>query len=64
METKITDMDKTELVLYMRASREILRFDDELKSWSRAIKLYEATGNKFDSDCTGCRRRLMEWLNA
>jgi hypothetical protein len=62
METKITDMDKDELVLYMKASREILRFDDELKSWQRAIKLYKDAGNKFDSECTGCRRRLLEWL--
>lgn len=57
-------MDKTELVLYMKASRELYKFNDDLKSWQRAIKLYEATGNKFDSDCTGCRRRLIEWLES
>jgi hypothetical protein len=57
-------MEKAELVLYMKASRELYKFNDELKSWQRAIKLYEATGNKFDADCTGCRRRLIEWLES
>lgn len=64
MEGKITDMDKSELVLYMKASREIYRFDEDGKAWQRAIKLYRETGNKFDADCTGCRKRLVEWLES
>lgn len=62
MEKKITDMDKTELVNYMKASREIYRFNYDLPSWQRAAQLYRETGNKFDEDCTGCRQRLLEWL--
>lgn len=62
MEKKITDMDKDELVLFMKASREIHSFNYELKSWQRAVQLYRDAGNKFDEDCSGCRRRLIEWL--
>ena len=64
MEAKVNEMQKAELLTYMKASREYIRFDDELKSWKRAIELYKATGNKFDSECTGCRKRLVEWLES
>lgn len=55
-------MDKESLWLFMKASREAYRFDENSKAWKRAIELYRETGNKFDADCTGCRIRLIEWL--
>lgn len=64
MAESIKEMNKAGLLLYMKASRELYHFDDNLKSWQRAIELYRATGNKFDSECSGCRRRLIEWLEA
>lgn len=64
MAESIKEMNKDSLLLFMKASRELYHFDDSLKSWQRAIELYRATGNKFDSDCSGCRRRLIEWLEA
>lgn len=60
---KIPEMDKEQLINHMKASRELYRFDEDLHSWKRAISLYkQATGMKFDADCSGCRRRLVEWL--
>ncbi len=64
MSKKITEMDKAEILAYLKASHEIRHFDDGLHSWKRAIDLYkQATGMPFDSDCSGCRKRLFEWLN-
>jgi hypothetical protein len=57
----IKEMDRETLKLAMRAAR-IHVFDEDNAYWARAIDLYKATGNKFDADCTGCRRRLVEWL--
>lgn len=62
MQKKISEMNKAELYDFMKASREIHRFDYDLPSWKRAAQLYRETGNKFDEDCTGCRSRLLEWL--
>lgn len=62
MAEPIKEMDKATLYLAMRASRDALTFNEDNAYWKRAIELYRATGNKFDSDCTGCRRRLVEWL--
>lgn len=64
MAEKISEMNKAELVDYMKSSRELYNPDYSLPSWQRAIKLYKATGNKFNEDCSGCGRRLMEWLEA
>jgi len=64
MAESIKEMDKDSLWLYMKANREAYRFDDDSAAWRRAIDLYRATGNKFDSDCTGCRRRLIEWMES
>lgn len=59
---EIKDMTREELRNHLKASRQFHYFDEDNEFWKRAIKLYEATGNKFDADCTGCRRRLVEWL--
>lgn len=59
---EVKNMTREELRDHMRASRAVRVFDEDLPEWSRAIELYKATGNKFDPDCTGCRRRLVEWL--
>lgn len=60
----IRNMDKETLRLAMRASRDAFHFDEDNAYWKRAIELYRATGNRFDADCTGCRKRLVEWLEA
>jgi len=62
MAEKKPKLNKESWVAYMKAAREIHRFKDESMAWKRAIELYRATGNKFDSDCSGCRKRLAEWM--
>lgn len=63
MDKKIADMEREELWAYMKASHDARHFNEELPSWQRAIELYKKqTGMKFDPDCTGCRRMLIEWL--
>ena len=59
---EIKSMSKQDLVAYMRATREIYKFDSELPSWQRAFQLYKAEGNSADMDCTSCRKRVLEWL--
>ena len=61
---KITELSKEELLAYMKSTREIHHFNYDLPSWKRAVQLYRETGNKFQEDCSGCVRRLAEWLNA
>jgi len=63
MSKRITDMTKDELLAYMKASREIHQFNFDLPSWRRAAQLYQEAGQKFQEDCSGCVRRLAEWLN-
>ena len=61
--TKITEMNREELRDYMRASREILHFDSEAKSWQRAFKLCKAAGNEhLEMECSRCILIVKEWL--
>ena len=62
MTDNISDMDKPQLVAYMRSSREINKFDEDSPAWIRAFKLYKQTGNPADMDCTKCRMAVREWL--
>lgn len=59
---KVAEMNREQLRDHMRASREVRIFDEYKPEWKRAIDLYRETGNKFDADCSGCRKRLVEWL--
>jgi len=60
---KITEMNREELRDYMRASREILKFDQYNKAWQRAFELARKSGlENMDMDCTTCRRKVLEWL--
>lgn len=62
---KVSDFNKQELIDHMRASREIHRPDTESKAWERAFKLYkEETKQPADMDCSGCWKRVREWLTA
>jgi len=59
---KISNLNKKELVDYMKASKEIHRFNYDNPAWKRAAKLYRDSGQPFDEDCSGCISRLKEWL--
>ncbi len=60
---KITEMNREELRDYMRASREIHRFDQYSKTWQRAFELARKSGlENMDMGCTSCRRKVLEWL--
>jgi hypothetical protein len=61
---KIEEMDREQLRDYMRASREINRFDQYSKSWQRAFELARLSGmENMSMDCTGCIRKVHEWLS-
>lgn len=56
-------MNKTDLVNYMKASREILRYDRESASWKRAFQLIREAGyENLDMDCSKCITKVTEWL--
>ena len=60
---KITEMNREQLRDYMKASREINRFDSENIVWQHAFKLARKSGmENVDMDCTGCIKRVKEWL--
>lgn len=60
---EVKDMEREELNAHMKAHRVLREFDEDRPEWQRAIELYkQQTGMKFDPDCTGCRKRLVEWL--
>ena len=60
---KITEMNREQLRDYMRASREIHRFDQHSAAWIQAFKLARANGlENMDMECSGCRRKVLEWL--
>lgn len=60
---KITDMTREQLRDYMKASREMHRFDSESVAWKHAFKLARANGlENMDMDCTGCIKKVKEWL--
>lgn len=57
------EMNREHLTAFMKASRQIYQFDWDKPSWRRAAELYKAdTGMQFDEGCTGCRKRLLDWL--
>lgn len=60
---KITDMNREQLRDYMRASREIHRYDSDNVAWKHAFKLANMAGlGRLDMDCTSCIRKVKEWL--
>lgn len=60
---KIQEMNREELRDYMKASREILKFDPNNKAWIHAFVLARKSGlENMDMDCTTCRRKVLEWL--
>lgn len=61
---KITEMNREQLRDYMRASREIHRFDEDSVAWKRAFELARQSGlENMSMDCSGCIRKVHEWLN-
>lgn len=60
---KVTEMGREELRDYMKASREIYRFDQYSKAWQRAFELARQNGlENMAMDCTYCIRKVHEWL--
>lgn len=60
---KITEMNREQLRDYMKASREIHRFDSENIAWRQAFKLARASGlENMSMDCSGCITKVREWL--
>jgi hypothetical protein len=61
---KITEMNREQLRDYMKASREILRFDSDSPAWKHAFKLARKSGmENMDMDCSGCIKKVHEWLS-
>lgn len=61
---KITEMNREQLRDYMRASREINRFDETSVAWQRAFELARQSGlENMSMDCSGCIRKVHEWLS-
>jgi hypothetical protein len=61
---KITEMNREQLRDYMRAARTLNRFDSNSVEWRHAFKLAKLAGmENMDLDCTGCVKRVSEWLS-
>ena len=62
---KISEMTREELRDYMKASREILAFDENSHAWKRAFELARKAGNEhWVMDCSKCIQKVQQWLNA
>lgn len=62
---RISEMEKDDLVQYMKASGEIHRFNHKDESWKRAFKLYnERFGDRLIPDCAKCVNKVWEWLRS
>lgn len=60
---KITEMTREQLRDYMRASRELNRFDSDSVAWKQAFKLARASGlESMDMSCTSCIKKVKEWI--
>lgn len=62
---KISEMNREQLRDHMKASRIIHRFDPDVPEWKHAFKLAKLAGmENMDMDCTGCIKKVLEWLQA
>lgn len=60
---KITEMNREQLRDYMKASREIYKYDESNASWRHAFKLAKAAGmESLTMDCSMCVKKVHEWL--
>lgn len=66
---KISEMDKAELVQYMRnVTRELIpndrfRYDSEAHTWKRAFDLIRKDGyENLEMDCNKCIDKVYRWL--
>jgi hypothetical protein len=56
-------MSREQLRDYMKASREIHRYDKHSTSWKHAFKLAKLSGlESMDMECTSCISKVKEWL--
>ena len=56
-------MNKEELVNYMKASREMLTFNESSKAWKRAFELIRKAGyENLDMECKKCLGKVQKWL--
>lgn len=56
-------MNREQLRDYMRASREIHRYDPENVCWKHAFKLAKTSGfENMDMQCNSCIQKVREWL--
>ena len=60
---KISEMTKPELVAYMKASHEMVRYDRNSAAWKHAFKLARLSGyENLEMDCQSCVNKVVEWL--
>lgn len=60
---KISDMSKADLVNYMRASHELVRYDRNSSAWKRAFQLARKGGlESVEMDCQSCVNKVKTWL--
>jgi hypothetical protein len=62
---KVSEMNREQLRDHMKAARIIYKFDPDLNEWKHAFKLARLSGmENMDMDCTGCIKKVLEWLEA
>lgn len=60
---KISEMNKAELLEYMKMTREIQNYDSEYPSWQRAFHLARMNGlESVEHGCQKCIKSVIEWL--
>lgn len=62
---KVSEMNREQLRDHMMAARIINKFDSDMPEWKQAFKLAKLSGlENMDMDCTGCVKKVKEWLEA
>ena len=60
---KINEMNRDQLRDYMKASRDIYRFDSDSPAWKHAFKLARLAGmESMDMECSSCIGKVKEWI--
>ena len=62
---KISDLNKAELIEYMKSNGEIHRYNSESHAWKRAFHLIKMAGHEnLEHGCSKCVDKVKTWLLA
>ena len=60
---KITELNKEELLAFMKGNGEIHRYNRDSWAWKRAFQLIRAAGyENLEMDCMKCIDKVKTWL--